>query len=182
MAGRRQRIGPGEGRWAFGNRRLFAQLLRLVDEEHSTSAALRRERLGACRTLCDQLYGLGYRGLEARGLGTRHVDALVAEWTRRVAADELQWGRVKNLMVHVRWWARVVGKGGMVHADNAAYGIGRRSRTPGDRSVEAGRGPAADPRSLRRVRRAPAGRLRAAPAGGDQVPGRLRGPRRRASC
>lgn len=136
MSGRRKRAAPGKGRWAFGNRHLFAQLLRLVDDERSTSAALRRERLGACRTLCDQLYGLGYRGLEARGLGTRHVDALVAEWKRRVAEDELQWGRVKNLMVHVRWWARAVGKDGMVHPHNAAYGIGRRSRTPGDRSVE----------------------------------------------
>ena len=136
MAGRRKRAAPGKGRWAFGNRHLFSQLLRLVDEERSTSEALRRERLGACRTLCDQLYGLGYRGLEARGLGTRHVDALVAEWKRRVAEGELQWGRVKNLMVHVRWWARAVGKDGMVHPHNAAYGIGRRSRPPGDRAVE----------------------------------------------
>lgn len=39
-------------------------------------------------------------------------------------------------MVHVRWWARAVGKDGMVHPANAAYGIGRHSRPPGDRAVE----------------------------------------------
>ena len=135
---RRRQIAPGKGRWAFGNRRLFQQLLHLVDAGHPTSEALRRERLQACRTMCDQLYGLGFKGLSARGLGTRHVDALVDEWTRRVAAGEMGWGRVKNLMAHVRWWARAVDKPGMLHPENAHYGIGRRSRAGGDRSVELG--------------------------------------------
>ena len=50
-----------------------------------------------------------------RPLGGRHVGALVADWNAR----GLSAGTMKNLMVHLRWWAGVVGKGSVVMKDNA---------------------------------------------------------------
>ena len=42
-------------------------------------------------------------------------------------------GTMKNLMVHLRWWAGVVGKGSVVMKDNARYGIEDRRAARGYR-------------------------------------------------
>ncbi len=63
---------------------------------------------------------LGYRGLRARGLKGRHIEALVEEWRRQGLSD----GTMRNRLAHLRWWAMKVGKPGIVRKGNAGYGIG----------------------------------------------------------
>ena len=46
-------------------------------------------------------------------------------------ARGLSSGTMKNLMVHLRWWAGVVGKGSVVMKDNARYGIEDRRAARG---------------------------------------------------
>ena len=72
----------------------------------------------------ETLHRLGYRGLRARGLKGRHVEALAAEWLNQ----GLDAGTMRNRMAHLRWWAEKVGKAGIVHGDNASYGIGTDAR------------------------------------------------------
>ena len=106
-------------------------LQRLVREHRGGSFSTRRARSHALAQAADTLAALGFRGLRAKGLKPKHVEALVAEWRRQGLAA----GTVKNRMAHLRWWAARVGKAGVVKADNAAYGIGdRRYVTNEDRS------------------------------------------------
>ena len=70
----------------------------------------------------ETLHRLGYRGLRAKGLKGRHIEALVAEWHRQGLSD----GTIKNRMAHLRWLAKKIGKPGIVRRDNASYGVGAR--------------------------------------------------------
>ena len=81
-----------------------------------------RERSYALAQMADTLHEDGYRGLRARNLKGRHVEALVRDWARRGLSD----GTMKNRMAHLRWLASKIGKPNIVRA-NADYGIGRRS-------------------------------------------------------
>ena len=106
-------------------------LQRLVREHRGGSFSTRRARSHVLAQAADTLTELGFRGLRAKGLKAKHVEALVAEWRRQGLAA----GTVKNRMAHLRWWAERVGKAGVVKADNAAYGIDeRRYVTNEDRS------------------------------------------------
>ena len=106
-------------------------LQRLVREHRGGSFSTRRARSHVLAQAADTLTDLGFRGLRATGLRSKHVEALVAEWRRQGLAA----GTVKNRMAHLRWWAERVGKPGVVKADNAAYGIAdRRYVTNEDRS------------------------------------------------
>ena len=53
----------------------------------------------------------------------------MADWQARGLSP----GTMKNLMVHLRWWAGVVGKGSVVMKDNARYGIADRRAARGYR-------------------------------------------------
>jgi len=86
------------------------------------SFATRRARAYALAQAANTLHALGYKGLRATGLKGKHVEALVREWRRQA----LSAGTIKNRMAHLRWWAERVGKPGVVHRNNAAYGIDRR--------------------------------------------------------
>jgi len=74
------------------------------------------------RRQAETLHQFGYRGLRARGLKGRHIEALVAEWRRQGLAD----GTVKSRMAHLRWLANKIDKPGIVRRDNASYGVGAR--------------------------------------------------------
>ena len=67
--------------------------------------------------------------MRPRSLGGRHVWALVGDWHARGLSP----GTIKNLMVHLRWWAGAVGKGSVVMRENARYGIGDRKAARGYR-------------------------------------------------
>ena len=101
-------------------RQLNFDLLRLLEGDRQGSHGTRRMRRYALMQAAETLHRLGYRGLRAKGLKGRHVEALVVEWRRQ----GLGAGTMRNRMAHLRWWARKVGKAGIVRKDNASYGIG----------------------------------------------------------
>ena len=106
-------------------RKLNWDLLQLQKGSRDGSHGTRRERSYALAQAAEALHQLGYRGLRAKGLKGRHIEALVAEWRRQGLTD----GTVKNRMAHLRWLARKIGKPGIVRRDNASYGVGARCGT-----------------------------------------------------
>ena len=93
-------------------------LLQLQRRERGGSHATRRDRAYALAQMANALHALGFRGLRAKGLKAKHVEALVRDWSGR----GLSHATLMNRMAHVRWWAERVGKAGLV-ASNADYGI-----------------------------------------------------------
>ena len=114
--------GAGRRRGAAEGDRLYRDLCDLVRRNPSGSEAGMRQRRAGLRTISARLEALGFRGMRPRSLGGRHVWALVGDWHAR----GLSAGTMKNLMVHLRWWAGAVGKGSVVMRDNARYGIEER--------------------------------------------------------
>ena len=97
------------------------------DGSHGTRAA----RSYALAQIADTLDDLGFKGLRSTGLKRKHIVALVKEWKRQGRSI----GTVKNRMAHVRWWAKHIGRPGVVPV-NAALGIANRKYvTNEDKSV-----------------------------------------------
>ena len=86
------------------------------------SHATRRDRSYTLAQMANTLHEAGYRGLRAKGLKGKHIEALVRDWSDRGLSDPT----MMNRMAHVRWWADQVGKANMVRS-NADYGILPRS-------------------------------------------------------
>ena len=97
-------------------------LLQLQRRSGGGSHATRRDRSYALAQMANTLHETGYRGLRAKGLKGKHIEALVRDWSDRGLSD----ATMMNRMAHVRWWADQVGKGNMVKS-NADYGILPRS-------------------------------------------------------
>jgi hypothetical protein len=69
--------------------------------------------------VANELHALGYRGMTARSLKPKHIEALVKYWF----AEKLAIGTIKNRMAAIRWWARKVNKQNVVARSNEHYGI-----------------------------------------------------------
>ena len=106
-------------------RQLHFDLLRLLEDDRQGSHGSRRARRYVLTQAAETLHRLGYRGLRAKGLKGRHIEALVAEWRRQGLSD----GTVKNRLAHLRWLAKKIGRPGIVRRDNESYGIGARCAT-----------------------------------------------------
>ncbi|MYE60371.1 MAG: hypothetical protein F4X35_12680, partial [Alphaproteobacteria bacterium] len=132
--------GPGN---TGGGDRLYRDLCDLVRRNPSGSEAGMRQRRAGLRTISARLEALGFRGMRPRSLGGRHVWALVGDWHARGLSS----GTMKNMMVHLRWWAGAVGKGSVLMRDNARYGIEDRRAARGYSD-----GLALDPAKLAAVR------------------------------
>ena len=102
-------------------RQLNFDLLRLLGGDRRGSHGTRRRRRYVLAQAAETLHRLGYRSLRARGFKGRHIEALAEEWRRQGLSD----GTMRNRMAHLRWLAGKIGKAGIVHKDNASYGIGR---------------------------------------------------------
>ena len=100
-------------------RQLNWDLKCLEREAKDGSRAKRRDRSYSLALMANTLHELGFKGLRARGLKEKHVEALVGEWSRQ----GLSTGTMANRMAHLRWWASKVGKPGVVRPSNGAYGI-----------------------------------------------------------
>ena len=85
--------------------------------EGSYATQSKRERMLAL--IANQLYELGYRGMVARSLKPKHIEALLERWR----AQELNTGTIKNRMAVIRWWANKVDKRNVVARNNEYYGI-----------------------------------------------------------
>ena len=88
------------------------------DGSYSTQAGRRRH----LSLMADQLHDLGYRGLRPQSLKPKHVIALTELW----AQQGLSLGTRKNRLAALRWWAKKVGKAGVIARQNSTYGLGRR--------------------------------------------------------
>lgn len=112
-------------------RNLNYQLKQLCrrNRDGSRSTQVGRERI--LTLVANDLHQLGFRGLQAKSLKPKHVEALTKHWlTSSVSA-----GTIKNRMSAVRWWAEKIDKRNVVARENAYYGIperktGRRSPVP----------------------------------------------------
>jgi integrase len=82
---------------------------------HATQA--KRERM--LTLIGNQLHELGYRGMVARSLKPKHIEALLGRWREQ----ELTIGTIKNRMAAIRWWANKVDKRNVVARSNEYYGI-----------------------------------------------------------
>jgi len=69
--------------------------------------------------IANQLHNLGYRGMTARSLKPKHIEALLGRWREQ----ELTTGTIKNRMASIRWWANKVDKRNVVARSNEHYGI-----------------------------------------------------------
>ena len=97
------------------------------DGSHGTRAA----RSYALAQIADTLHDLGFKGLRATGLRRKHAVALAKEWKRQGRSI----GTMKNRTAHVRWWAKHIGRPGVVPS-NGELGIANREYvTNEDRSV-----------------------------------------------
>jgi site-specific recombinase XerD len=82
---------------------------------HATQA--KRERM--LTLIANQLHELGYRGMNARSLKPKHIEALLEHWR----VQDLSIGTIKNRMAAIRWWANKVDKRNVVARNNEHYGI-----------------------------------------------------------
>ncbi len=108
---------PGPG---ITMRKLNWNLAQLQKGRRDGSHGTRRDRKFALAQIANTLHESGYRGLRARGLKGKHIEALVRDWTRLGVAH----GTMANRMAFVCWWADEVGKPNIVKS-NAEYGIAK---------------------------------------------------------
>jgi len=69
--------------------------------------------------VANELHALGYRGMTARSLKPKHIEALIKDWFAKGIAI----GTIKNRMAAIRWWARKANKQNVVARSNEHYGI-----------------------------------------------------------
>jgi len=103
-------------------RDLNYQLKELCRTNRDGSFGTQAKRAWLLSQIADQLHALGYKGMSARSLRPKHVDALVKHWL----AQGLKPGTIKNRMAAIRWWARKVDRNRSVAATNDHYGIPTR--------------------------------------------------------
>ena len=103
-------------------RDLNYQLKQLGRHNRDGSHATQAKRAYLLSQIADQLHALGFKGMSARSLRPKHVEALVSEWQRQGLAA----GTIKNRMAVIRWWARKVNRLAAVAKGNDHYGIPSR--------------------------------------------------------
>ena len=116
-------------------RDLNYQLKALCRHNRDGGYTTQRNRERLLSLIADQLHALGYRGMGARSLKPKHVEALVAAWQN----EALSVGTIKNRMAALRWWAEKVDRRHVVARQNDHYGIPERvfvSRTSKGRAVD----------------------------------------------
>ena len=100
-------------------RDLNYQLKQLCHRNRDGSYATQANRRHHLMLIANQLLALGFRGMNARSLKPKHVEALVNDWQRQA----LSVGTIKNRMAVLRWWAEKVDKQNVVARSNNHYGI-----------------------------------------------------------
>ena len=100
-------------------RDLNYQLKQLCHRNRDGSYATQAKRMDHLMLIANQLYDLGFRGMQPRSLKQKHVDALVKDWLRQGLAV----GTIKNRMAVLRWWAEKADRRNVVACSSAYYGI-----------------------------------------------------------
>lgn len=102
------------------------QLHRLCVESPTNSPSTKAARHKALQLVGRQLKEGGYKLASPSSLKPKHIEFLVKTWQ----SQGLSAGTIKNRMIHVRWWAKTIGKQGIVPRSNDALNIDRRSLIP----------------------------------------------------
>jgi len=100
-------------------RDLNYQLKQLCRQCREGSHATQAKREYMLSLMANQLHELGYRGMSARSLKPKHIEALLKHWQE----EELSIGTIKNRMAVIRWWTNKVDKRNVVARSNEHYGI-----------------------------------------------------------
>jgi len=100
-------------------RDLNYQLKQLCHRNRDGSYATQAKRMHHLMLIANQLHASGFRGMSARSLKPKHVEALVKDWM----LQELSVGTIKNRMAVLRWWAQKADKQNVVARSNDYYGI-----------------------------------------------------------
>ena len=100
-------------------RDLNYQLKQLGKNNRDGSFATQAKRAWLLSQIANQLHELGFRGMSARSLKPKHVQALVRHWQDQALAV----GTIKNRLCAIRWWARKVNRESVVARTNDYYGI-----------------------------------------------------------
>jgi len=98
------------------------QLMKLCRDNRDGGYSTQATRRRILDLMANQLHALGFRRMRPKSLKPKHVDALVSLWKDQGIGI----GTLKNRLSALRWWAKKVGKGDILAADNGVYGIGRR--------------------------------------------------------
>ena len=98
------------------------QLRKLCRDHRDGSYATQATRRRIVNLIANQLHELGFRRMQAKSLKPKHVDRLVNLWKEQ----DISIGTFKNRLSVLRWWAKTIGKAGIIARDNAAYDVGNR--------------------------------------------------------
>ncbi len=109
-------------------RDLNYQLKQLCHRNRDGSYVTQSKRKHHLMQIANQLHELGFRGMQARSIKPKHVDALVKDWLRQ----ELAHGTIKNRLAVLRWWAQKVEKRNVIAGSNDHYGIPARQFVTND--------------------------------------------------
>ena len=109
-------------------RDLNYQLKQLGVRNRDGSYATQSKRAYLLSQIANQLHELGFRGMSARSLKEKHIEALLKLWSEQ----ELGVGTIKNRMSALRWWAEKVSKHSVIANGNDHYGIARRRYVGGE--------------------------------------------------
>lgn len=103
-------------------RQLNYELMVLCRSNRDGSYTTQSNRHDILQKLADDLYNLGYRGMNAKSLKQKHVNAIV----KLYQGEGLSSGTLKNRLSALRWWAHKIHKPQIVAKDNAHYNIDSR--------------------------------------------------------
>ncbi len=103
-------------------RKLNWDLKKIGTQNKDGSIATQHDRSRILSLIANQLHEDGYRQMRAKSLKLKHVEHLVARWTR----ETLNVGTIKNRMAALRWWAEKVKLGFVIANSNDKYGIENR--------------------------------------------------------
>jgi site-specific recombinase XerC len=99
------------------------QLMKLCRQNRDGGYSTQATRSRILDLVANQLHELGYARMQATSLKPKHIETLVALWSRQ----GIKIGTLKNRLAALRWWAGKINKANVVARDNTAYGIGART-------------------------------------------------------
>ena len=113
-------------------KRLEYQLKQLANHNRDGSFATQAARKNHLKRVARELRMLGYNQMHVRSLKLKHVHALINHWQKIGCSIGMQ----KNVLAHLRWWARKIGKDEMIPKSNHELLIGYRSLIPSESKAQ----------------------------------------------
>ena len=113
-------------------RDLNFQLKQLCKHNRDGSMVTQSNRRSTLQKMATDLHFLGYKGMQARSLKQKHVEALITKYKN----EQLAIGTLKNRLAVLRWWASKINRLQVVAKNNDYYGIGKRELVAKDSKAQ----------------------------------------------